>query len=69
MICAFRGQKESPKHPSLEKCKEADLRKNFEELSGIDYSKHKEEAHDTVKEIQRSMELKLNAKTTLESII
>ena len=69
MICAFRGQKENPKHPSLARAKEADLRKNFEELAGINYTPHKLTARDTVKEIQRSMELKLNEKNTLESVV
>ena len=57
MTCAFRGQKENSKYPSLENAKETDLRKIFTELSGIDRSSMKEYAHSKAVSLKRDNRL------------
>ncbi len=57
MACAFRGQKENDKIPSLEKAKESDLRQIFTELSGIDRTPIKNFSHEEVKRLKNKTAL------------
>ncbi len=65
MTCAFRGQKDNPKFPSLENASEADLRRIFMELSGTDRSEMKNYAHDKVSSLKQSVVADTSRRETL----
>jgi len=69
MTCAFRGQKDNPKIPSLEKASESDLRGIFMSLAGIDRGPMKDYAHGKVVDLNRESELNAREIETIGGMI